>query len=272
VDETDQRADFRRAIDAVSPPAPWLAANIRQKLRVQPRETLVDPARRLPPQARFAIGGLALLAIAVAVAFLVAQLYQLGPPVSPVGRQGLTPAEQVQLAALEARPMNLPPLAADAPCPDGPSSEIWPFPNSSRSVWGNGHVFAAGGTGPRGSLNTYFDVTFYTDPTVKGVVLIRGKQIDGRLDVVYVGDYAAGLVAGTDLLDGKPVEMRSEAALPTSRLPVIYGAAPGWGIWRIRQGIDPTKFWGCVVFQVDTASGSEVIVAWDSSASAPRPA
>lgn len=34
--------------------------------------------------------------------------------------------------------------------------------------------------------NDYFDVTFHTDPTVKGVVLVRGQQLDGRLKVLCV--------------------------------------------------------------------------------------
>jgi hypothetical protein len=226
----------------------------------------------MPPKTRFAIGGLALLATGVGVVFLFVRLYEVAPPFSPGGRHGLNPAEQVQLAALEARPLNLPALAAGAPCPDGPLSTIQPYSNSTRNVWGNGHVFAVGGMDIRGALNTYFDVIFYTDPTVRGVVLIRGKQIDGSTDVGYVGDYVAGHIVGNDVLEGKQVEVHSEAALPTSRLPVVAHAAPGWGVWHIRQGIDPKKFWGCAVFQFDTASATEVIVVWDSRASAPRPA
>lgn len=79
------------------------------------------------------------------------------------------------------------------------------------------------------SQNAYFDVTFYTDPTVIGVVLVRGEQLDGRFKVVYVGDYAAGAVVGTDTIAGQVVDQHSEAALPADRPPTNTNAAPGMG-------------------------------------------
>jgi hypothetical protein len=97
------------------------------------------------------------------------------------------------------------------------------------------------------------------------VVLIRGQQLDGKLKVVYVGDYATGSVVGTDTINGKVMEQHAEAALPANRPPSVAGAAAGWGIWTIRQGID-RSYVGCTGFQFDTATGTEVIAGYDAGA------
>jgi hypothetical protein len=138
---------------------------------------------------------------------------------------------------------------------------------TTTQAWGNGTVFLEGGSRTLSSQYAYFDITFYTDPTVRGVVLIRGQQLDGLLGVVYVGDYAAGPLVGADTITGQRVEQQAEAALPASRPPSNAIAAPGWGIWKVRQGID-RSYTGCTGFQIDTAAGSEVVVAYDSGAPA----
>jgi hypothetical protein len=182
----------------------------------------------------------------------------------------LTTAEKAQLAQLELRPLQLPPMPANGQCPDGPHSSIVPYSgNGTASVWGNGTVFVEGGTGVVStSHNLYFDVIFFTDPTVGGVVLIRGQQLGGRLNVLYVGDYATGAVVGSDSISGKPATLHAEAAVPADRPPSNTGAAPGWGVWKIRQGIDQS-YSGCTGFQFDTASGTQVVVAYDSGGHGP---
>ena len=159
-------------------------------------------------------------------------------------------------------------MPASGQCPDGAHPTITPYRDGTLpQVWGNGTIFVEAGAATQTSQNVYFDVTFYTDPTVSGVVLIRGQQLDGRLKVVFVGDYAAGAVAGTDVIAGKAVEQHAEAALPASRPPSNANAAPGWGIWKVRQGIR-SNYIGCTGIQFDTASGSDVIVVYDSGAPA----
>jgi hypothetical protein len=234
----------------------------------------MDRIQRKPAQTRFAIAGLtmAVLAVLVVAALLLAQFYasrQTPAPAGPPSSKILTTAERAQLAALEARPLRLPPMPANGQCPDGPHSDIFAYAgNSTASVWGNGTVFVEGGPGTSTSQNQYFDVTFYTDPTVSGVVLIRGQQLGGRLNVVYVGDYAAGPVVGSDSIGGKPVTQYAEAALPADRPPSNTNAAPGWGIWKIRQGAD-RSYSGCTGLQFDTASGSQVVVAYDPGGHGP---
>jgi hypothetical protein len=274
VDDRSFRTEFARAIDAVTPPAPWLRSAVRDGLRQRRREGWMDRAQRTPAQTRFAIAGLtmAVLAVLVVAALLLAQFYasrQTPAPAGPPSSKILTTAEQAQLAQLEMRPLQFPSMPANGQCPDGPHSNIFVYPgNGTAYVWGNGTVFVEGGNGMTTSKYAYFDVTFFTDPTVSGVVLIRGQQLGGRLNVVYVGDYAAGRVVGSDSIGGKPTNQYAEAALPADRPPSNTNAAPGWGIWKIRQGIDRT-YSGCTGFQFDTASGSQVIVAYDPTGHGP---
>lgn len=275
MDDRNFRIEFVSAIDAVAPPAPWLRTTVRDGLRRRRKEGWMDRAQRKPAQTRFAIAGLtmAVIAVLVVAALLLAQLYasrQTPAPAGPPASTTLTTAEKAQLAQLELRPLQLPPMPANGQCPDGPHSSIVPYSgNGTASVWGNGTVFVEGGTGVVStSHNLYFDVIFFTDPTVGGVVLIRGQQLGGRLNVLYVGDYATGAVVGSDSISGKPATLHAEAAVPADRPPSNTGAAPGWGVWKIRQGIDQS-YSGCTGFQFDTASGTQVVVAYDSGGHGP---
>jgi hypothetical protein len=187
-----------------------------------------------------------------------------------IGTQStLTASEQTLLTALEARPLVIPQMPADGNCPDGPQSKAAPFGANSASylaatggmLYGAGPVYAIGG-GPEtdGARYSFFDVTFFTDPTVHGVALFRGQQLDGRYKVVYAGPWATGPVTGTDKLNGHAVTLHSELAVPVDRPAPKAGVAAGWGEWEIRQAIDK-RYNRCTGFQIDTAAGTEVFVA-----------
>jgi hypothetical protein len=189
------------------------------------------------------------LGVAAGVAYL-RRHQSVSVPSTPVA---LTPAEQAELTALEARPLvNPPPLASDGSCPA--SSGVWIEPPSIYAL-GPGPVYSAGGSEHDTEKWTYFDVTIYTDPSVRGVVLMRGRQIGGSQLVVAAGRYAAGPVLGTDVIDGRRVELRSEQVLSAAH----PNADSGWGIWYIRIGM-PRGSSGCNVVQIDTAAGTEVQV------------
>lgn len=140
-------------------------------------------------------------------------------------------------------------------------STISPYKNRATTslVYGSGPAYGAGGPETDTAQASYFDVTLFTDPTVRGVVLIRGQQLDGRLQMLYVGPFPAGAVVGADKIAGQRVELHAEGAVPAARPPANTDAASGWGIWKIRQGIGVGST-GCVGFQIDTAAGSEVFV------------
>lgn len=212
---------------------------------------------------------LAGLQTSVALVLFGCSPFASAPQPTPRERSTLTAAEQSRLAQLEARPLIIPALPADLNCPDGPQSKVSPYggmsaiylAESGGSLYGTGPVYGVGGGRTDTPKNSYFNVTVFTDPTVRDVVLVRGRQLDRRLDVFFVGPWAAGPVVGNDTIDGKHTELRAELALPAGRPPSNPNAAPGWGIWKLRIGIARENFIGCTGFQFDTAAGSEVFVA-----------
>ncbi|HLQ60675.1 MAG TPA: hypothetical protein VK131_02305 [Candidatus Acidoferrales bacterium] len=224
-------------------------------------------------QALRLVGVVLVLAILVSMVF-VGRLAResRAPGLSPA----LTPAEQAQLEELEARPLHLLAMPADSGCPILPTTDIHPFrPGSVAAQVYMG--FAALGSGPvyrgRGyqtdtAQGTYLiDVPFFTDPSVRGPVLIRGGQLDGRFSTSFFGPNAAGRVVGTESIPGKNMtrpasrELHGEAVLlaghwppPDPNLP----AAPGWGIWKVGMGFDIGAT-GCHGLQIDTMATSEVL-------------
>jgi hypothetical protein len=159
-------------------------------------------------------------------------------------------------------------MPADGNCPDGPQSKVAPFGADSANylaatggmLYGAGPVYFLGGPGTDGQRNNYFDVTFFTNPAVRGVVLVRGQQLVGERKVVIVGPWAAGAVVGSDTIRGQRLALYSELALPISRAPSKAGVAPGWGLWEVRLGIDKSDTGHCLGWQIDSASGTEVFV------------
>jgi hypothetical protein len=76
--------------------------------------------------------------------------------------------------------------------------------------------------------------------------------------LVYVGQYAAGVVIGTDsgVHIGPPAVQRSEVVLDASHHPAT-SAKGNWGVYNVRAGI-PDTMSPCHVFQVDGDGFSEV--------------
>lgn len=180
---------------------------------------------------------------------------------SPTPRSILNSAEQSELARLEARPMKLPAMSASGVCPATALSAIKPLKDPAETIeaYGTGPVYGQGGPRTDSVTNSYFDVIYYADPTVKGVILVRIQTLDQRYKGVFVGDYGAGPSVGTDTIDGKRVELHGELGLPAARPAPTPALAAGWGSWGVRQGLD--KRWTCVGIQVDSESATEVFVA-----------
>lgn len=221
----------------------------------------------MPVRRGLSLGG----AQAVALLFLVSCSTSASPPPatpSVAAPSALTPAERTQLATLESRPLAIPQMPSDGNCPDGPQSKVAPFGANSANylaatggmLYGAGPVYALGGPEHDGQRNKFFDVTFFTDPTVQSVVLVRGEQLGGQWKVVIVGPWAAGAVVGTDTVSGQRLTLHSELALPASRPLFKAGVASGWGLWEVRLGIDSHDASHCVGWQIDSASGTEVFV------------
>jgi hypothetical protein len=187
------------------------------------------------------------------------------PSAAPSASPGptLTAADLAQVAQLERKPVSIPAPAADGACHQGPfTPQIVPYANggSEMEVYGTSPVYGLGGPSHHVNSYVYFDVTYFTSPSVKGVVLVRINDLSGKYPGRFVGPFAVGRSLGTDTIDGHATPVFSELALPTENRPAsVPGAAPGWGVWHIRQGID--QQFTCAAIQIDTATTTEVILA-----------
>lgn len=186
------------------------------------------------------------------------------PSAAPSASPGptLTAADLAQVAQLEKKPVRIPAPASNDACDQGPfTPQIVPYANGSSemNVYGTGPVYGLGGSPINAGSYLYFDVTYFTSPSVKGAVLIRINDISGRYPGRFVGPLAVGKSLGTDTIASQATPVFSELALPSENPPAnIPGAAPGWGVWHIRQGID--QQFTCAVIQIDTATTTEVLL------------
>ena len=183
-----------------------------------------------------------------------------GPSPSPVPT--LTPADRTQLAQLEKRPLQTPAPSADGVCQQGPfTNEIIPYANGSSElqVYGAGPVYGVGSPAIQAGAFVYFAVTYITDPSVQGVVLVRINDLSGKYHGRFVSALATGARLGIDSINGQKYAAFSELALPAGNPPAnIPAAKPGWGVWHVLQGIE--RGFTCAAIQIDTASGTEVVL------------
>jgi hypothetical protein len=194
---------------------------------------------------------LALVAAVVLVALGVATLItwnSLRSNPSPAGQTHVTP-----LQALESRPVDLPLISTSAPCPYTATPTNEPYDK------GTGPVFADGGPQISTSWGYYWDVIYFT-PQNAGPVLIRGRDLQIDLPVVFVDGFATGPVIGADAIGTESVQQHGEEVLQ-GKPPAIDSR--GRVMWRVRQGIGK-GFAGCVGFQIDGANFSEKIIFWGS--------
>ena len=145
------------------------------------------------------------------------------------------------------RPLHLPMLAPGAACPAmGPRRVVaWVGP-----AIGPGPVYSVG-YGPDGTLHWagatqaggwyYAKILWLATPQATGPILVRGRQLDGPNELRF-GDGA----------DPSPDLVLSAAATVG-----VSGSILGW-----RNFVDYTRIRaaGCYAYQVDTATGSQVIV------------
>jgi photosystem II stability/assembly factor-like uncharacterized protein len=85
VEDRSLRIAFHSALDEVLPPAPWLAAAVRQDLQDRRRQGSAYRPRYKPRGSRFAVAGIVtvVLALAVLAALLLTQLYAPVPVKNP---------------------------------------------------------------------------------------------------------------------------------------------------------------------------------------------
>ena len=269
------RADINSAYDEIAPPAPELEAEIRRSVASESRSVSRSRGKRLAWVSTFR-GSMALVA-ALLVVIVIATLLVGGRVWHDWNIFNTRPAPAgqsyaVQLAELEARPLQMLLVPPDATCPavhTFSASEADSLPEPIHSLTYAGYVFSSAGPahaslipGGGGDLSTwgqYANIAWVIEPQVTGLVLIRGRDAANHdLPLVYVGQYAAGAVIGTDsgVHGGPPAVQRSEVVLDASHHPATF-AKGNWGVYNVRVGI-PNTMSPCHVFQVDGDGFSEV--------------
>ena len=179
---------------------------------------------------------------------------------------------EVELKRLEAKPLELPTMAADGRCPVGP---FMPAPSTAHigpvDLIGLGPVYIAGVSGKdahalQTSWGTYLYVIYTVPAHYSGRVLIRARDLKTNQPVVFAHNprdepgagTGTGDLAGTDLLYDQRVQQFTEYVLDTGKL---HANLPSW--WPYDESMHgfPRGSSLCIGYQVDGPGFTEWFVA-----------
>jgi hypothetical protein len=256
--ERELRSEFRGALDAVSPPAPWLRTAVQEKLHERRRGGGSPAVGRGSKPWLVGLRGAGAVAAVLLIVLLVFTLLVGGA----VGRDWQhfisrpAPAGGSSIVDdLRARPMILPVVAPGGTCPSTPTTLI-DYGLSMSDAYGTGPVYGIGGPVVSTTWGDYFDVTYVADPQFTGIVLIRIRDLESDRVGVFVGLYASGVFVGTDTIRGQMVQQHADLVLDAGHHPATSGTSK-WGVWKVRQGL--AAGWShCFGIQVDGAGCTEV--------------
>jgi hypothetical protein len=243
------RREFHSAFDQIAPPLGGMPERVVQTVLAEHK------ARRRKERMLFRLRTpLSLVAVFVLIAVIAAVLVggrlvqdwnAFHKPV-PAGQP------HASLATLEARPLQLPQVAAAAACPNGPQS--------STGVYGNGPFYGDStiAQGPsRSQWGLYWYLEAETDRNVSGLMLVRAIDVKTKQQYVFAGQYAAGPVVGTDALGTQSIQQHSELVLDTSHRPTT--TYKGRTTWPFQLGV-PKGNSGCYGWQIDGDNFTETFV------------
>jgi hypothetical protein len=162
------------------------------------------------------------------------------------------PSKLQQLAALEARPLRLPTLNRTDACPDNPGA------NTLGHDYGSGPVYADSGSETDIRWGWYYTIPYYADEGVKGLVLIRGRDLRSDKRLTFFSEYGAGPVTGPQVVNGQPE--RSEVVLDVDN-PASRSRPGNVNEWVIDQGM--ARPWdGCFGIQIDGPNFTEIFTGY----------
>ncbi len=222
------RSELHAAYDELGPEDAGLSERVVTTVaRDRPRRATWSLRMRAPLSLVAVFVVIAVVAGALVGGRLIADWRSLSAPRVPA-------APQTPLQKLEARPLHLLTVHSWTDCVYGPLA--------SNGDPGDGPFHMSGSAVEiRTAWGSYFHEFLYADGPVTGPILVRARdQISGQ-PVVFVGQYASGPVAGTDVLDGQVVDQQVELVIDSVTTPYA---------WQIEDGLAKDAP-GCRGWQID---------------------
>lgn len=258
------RADIHKAVDQYVTPAPWLTEMVSDAILAG------HTRRRLSRRAAHWLSGVARsgpLAAAAAATLLVVVIL--------LGSRGWLPSaprtapstgvDRAALASLEARPFQFHRLAPGAACVPQTGFTPIEYYGAIQDVRGTGPVYFSGALWTQDTAwGSYEESAWFADRSVRGPILVRATDLTTGDEIVFVGDYAAGGAVGTDVLEEKSVQQRSELVFNASQ-PSGTSADNGrlW-VWYSVDGTKDTQP-KCEAWQIDGLDFTQTMVVYRST-------
>lgn len=154
-----------------------------------------------------------------------------------------------QVAQLEAVPLRVPVFASQLDCKSGPFNSVGSL--------GSGPVYGDAGLKSSSTWGAYYSIVAYADTGVAGPILVRALDLFTRQPVIFIGQYAAGPVVGSDTFEGHTYDQHAEVLLSTSTSD--KQALSHKFVWQFIDGV-PTSYSGSTGWQIDGIGFSEVFV------------
>jgi hypothetical protein len=253
------RTDFHAAYDELAPPMNGLPERLVQVVLAE------NPSRG---KAERSISSFSVPVALVAVFLLIAmvagiliggRLIRDWSTFHNAEPAGSLPGE---LAQLEARPLLLPSLKSDDPCPTAPGSAIYFF--------GSGPAYGAAPLATYYSYRTgwgdYWKMEILMDADVNGLVLVRARDLRTHQPVIFVGPYSGGPEFGTDTVNGVVARQHLELVLDPSH-PQLNEAGLQL-MWEFVGGL-ASGYSACTFWQLDGSGFTETYVASGQSMNRP---
>jgi len=241
------RREIHTAFDGIAPSTFGLPERLVQNV-------LNDAPRRRKGRLMFRVRApLSLVAVLLLMALVAAVLVggRIVQDWNVFHREAPAGPGQAALITLEDRPLQLPKLTPSDSCPDGPTTA---------GVYGNGPFYGdpSLSSGPRQTAwGVYWDLVGETDPNVSGLILVRAVDVKTQQPYVFIGQYAAGPIVGTDGLAGQTVQQHNELVLDTGHQP--RSTVNGRTLWPFTVGV-PKGNSGCYGWQIDGGAFTETFV------------
>jgi hypothetical protein len=241
------RTQIHSAFDEVAPPTSGLPERVVQTVLTENashkrRERLM--LRLRVPLALVAMFMLVALVVGVLIGGRLMQDWNAFHNSAPAGGN-----YQSQVTQLEAVPLRVPVFASQLDCKSGPFNSVGSL--------GSGPVYGDGGLKSSSTWGAYYSIVAYADTGVAGPILVRALDLFTRQPVIFIGQYAAGPVVGSDTFEGHTYDQRAEVLLSTSTSD--KQAVSHKLVWQFIDGV-PTSWSGSTGWQIDGIGFSEVFV------------